>query len=95
MNILGIELTKPTRKRNIEACLWLVAYVLINWVITGLTGESMKEVPGTALVWLPHAVLWTFGWDPLRQGPPAWLIGAVLYIPSTHLAAIAIHAFGS
>lgn len=93
MHVLGIELTVPTRARNIQAIRWLFSALLLLGFITAFTGGKMHDVPRAGLQWLPMVALWSWGWDPLRQGPPSWIVGVVAWTLSTIFAAFVVHFF--
>lgn len=91
MKILSIELQAPTPQRQYQALAYLGYYLGINFAICALTNGSIKAVIASAITCLPLLVLWTFGWNPFKQGFSSWVLGIVIFIPSavvTNLIAI-------
>lgn len=93
MKIMGVELAEPPLERTIRGARWLLSTLLVLAVITAVTGGNMHDVPKAGLQWLPMVALWTWGWDPFKQGPPAWILGVFAWIGSTVLTALVIHYF--
>ncbi|RMM39418.1 hypothetical protein ALQ79_200640 [Pseudomonas amygdali pv. lachrymans] len=93
MKVLGIELVQPPLERTLKGAKWLLSNLLVLAIITAVIGGDMHGVPNVGLQWLPMVALWTWGWDPLKQGPPAWILGVMAWIGSTVLTAVVIHMF--
>ncbi|SBW84476.1 membrane protein [Pseudomonas veronii 1YdBTEX2] len=93
MKILGIELAVPPLERTIRGARWLISTIFVLAILTAVIGGDMHDVPKSGLHWLPMVALWTWGWDPLKQGPPAWILGVLAWIGSTALTALVIHIF--
>lgn len=93
MKVLGIELVQPPLERTLKGAKWLLSNLLVLAIITAVIGGDMHGVPKVGLQWLPMVALWTWGWDPLKQGPPAWILGVMAWIGSTVLTAVVIHMF--
>lgn len=93
MKVLGIELVEPPLERTIRGARWLLTTLLVLAAITAVIGGNMQDVPKAGLHWLPMVALWTWGWDPFKQGLPAWILGVLAWIGSTLLTALVILVF--
>lgn len=91
MVVLGVKLKVPTMERTAQAVRWLVSSTLLMLLVTAVTGGNMQDATKASLQWLPMAALWSWGWDPLRQGPSSWPLGVIVWVMSSIIVASVVH----